>query len=131
MAQLNLMAADHEILKWKLNRASVWQKYDSVKAPSIQAVAMWLYPCVIKEICMMSLMYGAFTQSRAHLHCLKCIHLPAGPRSLQNPRQGCPQRPWQAVKKRAPVEGVPEAVGTAEDKGPELECIKSFSAFVL
>lgn len=56
------MAADHEILKWKLNRASVWQKYDSVKAPSIQAMAMWLYPCVIKEILMMPLMYGAFTQ---------------------------------------------------------------------
>lgn len=40
-------------------------------------------------------------------------------------------RPRQAVKERPPVESVPEAAGTAEDKGLGSECIKSFSVFVL
>lgn len=61
---------------------------------------------------------------------VKFIHLPKGHRDRIQGRD-VPQTPWRAVKEWAPVEGVPGAAGTAEDKGPGLEYIKTFSAFVL
>lgn len=96
----------------------------------MQALTMWLYPCVIKEIFIMSLMCGNFSHSRAHFTVLSLLIFlgDAGTCWIQG-------RGITAPKTLAGCKGVgtrgkcPRGRGDSGALGSE--CIKSFSAFVL